>query len=181
MSPSKEPPVDPPPEGEARNVPPEDRTRVVKEPAPGVRVRSSESIADDFRSLRTGLVLLGVVALLALGVAAWALLASDDNADKDRVGSLERRVQGANSELDRARAQRQRKTRQLERRLRTTSDESDIRKLNQRLRVVEGNALDAVDAASDSTRALSRIERRLNQISARLTTVENAQRRSGGP
>ncbi len=176
MSSSQEPPVDPPPEGDTRKVPPEDRTRVTKEPAPGVRVRGSESIADDFRALRTGLMLLGVVALLALGVAAWALLESDDNADKDRVGSLERRVQGTSSELDQDEAQRQKKTRQLERRLRAASEESDIRKLKQRLRVVEGNAVDAVDAASDSTQALSRIERRLNQISARVTAVENEQR-----
>ena len=60
-----------------------------------------EELRDQLRSLRTAVLLLGVLAVAALGVAAWALLSENDDenagqtpqgASKARVSDLEERV-----------------------------------------------------------------------------------------
>jgi len=128
--------------------------------------------------VRRWLVLLGVLAVAASAVAAYALIQTDESADQERVNSLGRSLREANAQLERANRERDLERRELDRRLRSTSEESDVAKIDRRLRGVERDVVDALDATADSGRALSRLGDRIDRISDRLTAVED--RRPGG-
>ncbi len=128
--------------------------------------------------MRRWLVLLGVLAVAASAVAAYALIQTDESADQERVNSLGRNLREANAQLERANRERDLERRELERRLGSTSEESDVAKIDRRLRGVERDVVDALDATADSGRALSRLGDRIDSISDRLTAVED--RRPGG-
>ncbi|MBA3305362.1 MAG: hypothetical protein H0U25_05485 [Thermoleophilaceae bacterium] len=151
------PPAEPPPDEEL----------------PRRRAGRSALIVEDFRSVRRWLVLLGVLAVAAAAVAAYSLLQSEESADRDRVNSLSRSLRDATAQLEEANRQRKLEGRQLERRLGSTSEESDVAKLDRRLRGVERDVVDAVDAAASSGRALSRLDDRIDALSDRLTAVED--------
>ena len=165
MSPSPQPPADPPP----------------AEP-PGRRSPRQALIVEDFRSVRRWLVLLGVIAVAASAVAAYALIRTGESADRERVNSLESSLREANTQLKRANRQRELERLETERRLGSTSEESDVAKIDRRLRGVERNVVDAVDAAANNGRALSRvgdrvggIADRIDRVADRLTAVEDRQ------
>jgi DNA repair exonuclease SbcCD ATPase subunit len=67
-----------------------------------------EEIADRLSSLRTAVVLLGILAVAALGIALWALLRQEEESDvrrgasADEVRDLEQRVEGLEREIERA-------------------------------------------------------------------------------
>jgi outer membrane murein-binding lipoprotein Lpp len=67
-----------------------------------------EEILDRLSSLRTAVVLLGIVAVVALGVALWALLTQEEESDArrgasaDRVRDLEERVEELEQDVERA-------------------------------------------------------------------------------
>ncbi len=67
-----------------------------------------EEIVDRLNSLRTAVVLLGIVAVAALGVALWALLTQEEEDDARRAASaqqvrnLEERVEELEQDIDRA-------------------------------------------------------------------------------
>jgi len=162
MSSSPQPPVNTPP-GE--------------EPA-----RRRGLIVEDFRSVRRWLVLLGVLAVAASAVAAYALIQTGESADQERVNSLESSLRDANTQLKRANRQRELEQIETERRLGSTSEESDVAKIDRRMQSIERNAIAAVDAAADNGRALSRVgdrvagvADRLDGVADRLTAVEDRQ------
>ncbi len=129
--------------------------------------------------MRRWLVLLGVLAVAAVAVAAYSLLQSEESADRERVNSLSRSLRDATAELKQANRERKLEGRQLERQLGNTSDESDVARLDRRLRGVERDLVDAVDAAASSGRALSRLDERIGGLSDRLTAVEDRRPRRG--
>ena len=146
-----------------------------EEERPRRRAGRSALIVEDFRSVRRWLVLLGVIAIAASAVAAYALIQTGESADKERVNSLERSVREANEQLKRANRQRELERLELDRRLGSTSEESDVAKIDRRVRAVERNAVEAADAAADNGRALSRLSDRVDGLSDRLTDVEDRQ------
>ncbi len=163
MSPSRPPPVDPPPGGE-----------------PPVRQgRAPALVVEDFRSLRRWLVLLGVLAVAAVAVAAYALIQSGESADEERVSSLARNLREENTQLEQANRKGERERTELARRLGGTSEESDVAKLDRRLRRIERDVVDSVDAAADSGRVLSRLDDRIDALSDRVTEVEDRRPRRG--
>src|SRR5215218_8999130 len=100
-----------PPDEPTRRLPP------AEGPAPRVREREYVEPEDDrawvaelqdqLRSLRTAVVLLGVLAVAALALAAWALLKGDDEsapsgngASAARVSQLEDRVDSLETKVD---------------------------------------------------------------------------------
>lgn len=167
MSSSPQPPADPPVDPVADPPPGEE--------PPGRRTRRAALIVEDFRSVRRWLVLLGVLAIAASAVAAYALIQTGESADQERVNSLERSLQDANAQLKRANRQRELERIELERRLGGTSEESDVTKIDRRLRGVERDVVDAVDAGADNGQALSGVNDRLDRLSDRLTAVEDVQ------
>ena len=141
------------------------------EPGPPPEPATPALAVEDFRSLRRWLLLLGLLAVVATGVAAYALLRAEDSqrdsADQGRVTALERRLQRRIVEVDKrlARTGEEADVNRLERRLRRTGEGSDVTKLDRRLRRVENDVSDAVDGAADSGRALLRLDRRLDALS----------------
>ncbi len=123
--------------------------------------------------MRRWLVLLGVLAVAASAVAAYALLQTGESADRERVNSLERSLREANVQLKRANRERELERRELERRLGSASEESDVAKLDRRLRGIERDVVDALDASADNGRALSRLGGRIDRVSDRLSAVQD--------
>ena len=93
--------------------PPEEPTRPLPSARPVatertiVRTEAEETlwadVLDRLRSLRTGLLVVGVLALAALGVALWVLL--DDVDDTDRRGASRERVERLEERVDRLETQ----------------------------------------------------------------------------
>lgn len=75
---------------------------------PGDDIVWREEIVDRLDSLRTAVVLLGIVAIAALGIALWALLTQEEEDDArrgasaERVRDLEERVEELEQDIDRA-------------------------------------------------------------------------------
>ncbi|MDQ3721157.1 MAG: hypothetical protein M3350_10335 [Actinomycetota bacterium] len=128
-------------------------------------------VVEDLRSVRRWLVVLGLIAVVAVGVAAFALLRANDSeeqsADRDRVVVLERQLKQRLAQVDR----RLRGTSEesdvdkLERRVRRSGEESDVTKLDRRIRRVESDLVDAVEGAADANQGLGRVARRLDGLS----------------
>lgn len=137
-------------------------------------------VVEDVKSVRRWLVALGALALIATGVAAYALIRSEESAEKQRVERLERRV--ADTERQVGRAGEESEVSRLER---VKADAADLSRLNgrisqqdRRLRLTQANVVDAVDTAASTGRAISRLERRIAELSARIEELED--RRPGG-
>ena len=58
-----------------------------------------EEVLDSLRSLRTAVALLGVLALVAVGVAVWALLSSDDDGGGGSGGGAAKKHGGLRQRL----------------------------------------------------------------------------------
>jgi DNA repair exonuclease SbcCD ATPase subunit len=67
-----------------------------------------EEVIDRLNSLRAAVVLLGILAVAALGVALWSLLTQEEESDArrgasvDRVREMEERVEGLERDIERA-------------------------------------------------------------------------------
>jgi len=137
-------------------------------------------VIEDFRSVRRWLVLLGALALIATGVAVYALVRGEESADQQRVDQLERRLAGAERQLGQAGEESE-----VTRLERVKADAADLRRLSgqlsrldQRVRRAEGDVVDAVDTAASGGRGISRLERQIGELSTRLDDIED--RRPGG-
>ena len=156
---------EPPPE------PPRREREVVRE-----RSRLGPLIVEDFRSLRRWLVLLGALALLATGVAIYALLQNEDSADKGRVNQLERRLDEAQQRLQRSGEESD--VNKLEEANAKQAEENDVRRVSaqlsrvdKRLRRVERDVVDAIDTAAGTGRAVERAGDRADGVNARVTEL----------
>ena len=154
----------------------------VEAPQNGPRGRRSFArlVIEDFRSVRRWLVLLGALALIATGVAVYALVRGEESADQQRVDQLERRLAGAERQLGQAGEESE-----VTRLERVKADAADLRRLSgqlsrldQRVRRAEGDVVDAVDTAASGGRGISRLERQIGELSTRLDDIED--RRPGG-
>jgi hypothetical protein len=130
-------------------------------------------IVEDLRALRRWLTLIGVLALIATGVAVWALVkvqqVDDRAADSDRVSALaaqvhvlERRVRRASQASDVAR---------LDQRLAAKSDKVDVRALDRRLTRVEKSASSASRGGRDATTQVNTLQRRVDSLARELGRV----------
>jgi archaellum component FlaC len=122
-----------------------------------------ELLLDRFRSLRTAVALLGVVAVAALGVALWALLSEQDEGGGDRGGAsassvsrLEDRVDELESAVERAPSR---------------DDLSGIREgqrsIEQRLDALEQageGSQDAQQAVEDLQQSVQDLEQRVDEL-----------------
>ena len=150
------------------------------EPPEQARRRSFAGlVVEDIRSVRRWLAILGALAVIATALAVYALLQEGESADRSRVNQLERRLMG----LER-RASEESDVSRLERRARTKAEERDVRRLgfqlsrlDRRLRRVEGDVVDAVDAAAGAGRGISSLQDRVTGIANRLEDVEDRPRR----
>ena len=120
---------------------------------------------EDFRSMRRWLIVLGLISVLAAGVAVFAVIKANESnseaADKDRLVLLERSLDRRLAEVDNRLNRTGSEIDSQEGRLRRAGEESDVAKLDRRLRRVENDSTDAVEAAADAGKGLAGIERRL--------------------
>ena len=158
-SPSSDPPEDAPP----------------GEQPPRRRGRRAALIVEDFRSVRRWLVVLGVLAIAAAAVAAYAVIQAGESADADRVNALEADLRDARAEVKRTNRQLELERVELERRLSSTSEEADVAKIDRRLRRVERDVVDVVKESGDNSEALERINARLDALADRIAAVEERQ------
>ena len=136
------------------------------EPPPRERpVRAPDLVVEDLRSVRRWLVVLGLIAVLAAAAAAFALVEANESereaADEDRVTVLERSLERRLAEMDTRLARTSAEIDKQERRLRRAGEESDVVQLDRRLRRVENDSTDAVEAAADAGEGLREVERAL--------------------
>lgn len=138
--------------------------------------RPTPLVVEDLRSLRRWLALLGALAVLASAVAIYALLQNEDSADKQRVEQLDSRVDENQKRLNRTGEESD--VNKLEEANAGQAEESDIRRvstqltrLDQRLRRVERDVVDAIDTAAGTGRAVERAGDRTDSVNARVTEL----------
>ncbi len=136
------------------------------DPPPAERaVRTPALAVEDFRSLRRWLVLLGLISALAAAAAAFAVVkaneSENDAADEDRLTLLERSLDRRIAAMDKRFAATNAQINEQQRRLRRAGEEADVARLDRRLRRVENDSADAVEAAANASDELGKIERRL--------------------
>lgn len=132
-------------------------------PDPDAPVARGEPLTiEDFRSLRRWLAALGTLAVIAVGVAVYVLVTTDDSAGNDDVAALEERL--AKAELRLRDASEESDVRDVERRLRRTGEESDVRVLDRRITRLENDVVAALDAGSDRGKELNRLNERFDDL-----------------
>ncbi|CAN5534299.1 hypothetical protein BH20ACT19_BH20ACT19_02150 [soil metagenome] len=150
------------------------------DPAPEPSRRRTALIVEDFRSVRRWLVVLGVLAVVATAVAAYALIQGGESADEQRVEELERGLAEAQQRL--GRTSEESEVNRLEESDRRQAEQQDIRRLtgqleriDRRLRGVERDTVDALDTSASVGRAVNRVGDRVGALSDRLADVEERQ------
>jgi hypothetical protein len=120
-------------------------------------------VVEDFRSVRRWLVIIGVLAVIATGLAAYAVIRASGSAESDQVTALEKRL----TALDR-KSSEESDVDKLQRELRKTSEESDVVAINRRLNRLERDVVDAVDASAKAGKGNERLQERFSRISVRV-------------
>ena len=157
----------PPPRGVAHE------REVVAEEPPLTRA----VLLDELRSLKTATAIIGVVAILALGAALWALLDNGDQggdargASSERVSDLEERVDRLENEVDNAPSEKA--VSELR------QEQEDLSRRVDRLSQRAGDT-----SGDDQTRqAIEELNQTVEQLDRRVDDVERAQQeqqQSGG-
>jgi predicted nucleic acid-binding Zn-ribbon protein len=129
-----------------------------------------EEVLDRVRSLRAAVALVAVLAVAALGLAAWALRDERRGADSERVQALEDRVDELDLDLNRAASE---------------SDVSDLRQdqraLSERLSALEEAAEEpsrdarARDAIGELRRDVQALQQGLEELEQRVGALEQEQ------
>jgi hypothetical protein len=121
-------------------------------------------VVEDLRSLRRWLVVLGVAAVAALGLAVYATLDAA-NSDSD-TAKREKRLTNLENK-----AEEEGDVEKLEARLRLASEESDVVAIDRRLRRVERDVVDAIDASADAGQGIDRLQSRVDRLQARVARL----------
>ena len=131
------------------------------------RFGASALTIEDFRSVRRWLVVLGVITVLAVGLAAYALIATqesdDEKASLDRVAVLEEQLRDRIRQLDRrlGRASEESDVRRLER---SSASQAQVAAIERRLRRVESDMTEAADTAAAAGRGVQRLDNRVDIV-----------------
>ena len=129
-------------------------------------MRPGALAVEDFKSVRRWLVVLGVIAVAAIGVAIYAVLQSEESADEGQLKSTEQTIQQRVAALER-RAEEEQDVEQLEARVRRLAEEQDVARLDRRVRRIERDVVDSLDASADTGRALQRLDQRVDRLERR--------------
>jgi ElaB/YqjD/DUF883 family membrane-anchored ribosome-binding protein len=147
----------------------QEREVVTEEPAV-----SRAEVLDEVRSLKTATAIIGVVAILALGAALWALLDNGDGdsggdargASNERVSDLEQRVDRLENDVED-----------------TASDKAvselrqDVEQLDQRVGKVSQSAGDN-SGDEETQQAIEQLGQNVEQLDQRVDDVEQAQQQA---
>lgn len=173
----------PDPDEPTRRLPP---TRHPDAPPPGTYEREvavtagddlvwREEVIDRLNSLRAAVVLLGVLAVAALGVALWSLLGEEEGSDgrrgasADRVRDLEDRVQELEQDIERAPSrgtvsQLSETVESLDERIAAVEGQSDGGASPQALEDLQGDVQQLGDAVEPLSEAVEQLDQRLDAV-----------------
>ena len=130
-----------------------------------------QEILDRLRSLRTGVALVAVLALAALGVGLWALLTQEEENDarrgasQERVSELEDRVDALENDTEDAASQDavqgvREQQRELEERLSALEQQSDDGAAED----VQADLREVADAVEQNGQAIEQLDQRVSDL-----------------
>jgi hypothetical protein len=155
------------------SITPDDPTRPTPPYAAVANGSWLEELRDQVRSLRTAVVLLGVLLLVTLGIAAWALLANqDDGASTARRGVSPARLANLEDRVS-----------DLEARVRDAPAKGDLAQLGAQQKVLDAR-LDTLEKASDdaaSQQSVDQVQRDLEDLQKRVDEIEQQQDAAATP
>ncbi|HEV2060918.1 MAG TPA: hypothetical protein VGR11_16330 [Solirubrobacteraceae bacterium] len=158
----------PPPDGPTEPLRPAQRTTVAEE-----RVSGHDPILlrleDTLNSLRTGLMIVGVIAVAALGVAVYSLMSQDDDGGGSRSGlASDSRVSELDDRVDRI-------SRQVQD-LRSGDGGDDDAELGNRVEALEGTVKELAERpVPDATQAVKELSDRIDDIASDVEELKSAQ------
>ena len=126
-------------------------------------------LEDALNSLRTGLMIVGVIAVAALGVAIYTLLKDDDGATATRGNAAsEERVSQLDDRIDRL-------SRQVQD-ARSEARNDDSEGLGERVEALEGTVKELADrpAPGDATQAVKDLAERIDDVAADVEQLKSA-------
>jgi outer membrane murein-binding lipoprotein Lpp len=138
-------------------------------------------VADQLRSMRNALVGIGIISLLALGLAGWALLADDDEDGGDRNAASRSQVRDLEDRVDRLESQMENAAGENE-----VSELSDAQsQLADRVNTLEG-AQDDTDGPSQQDvqqlrQAIDDLSSDIQELGQRVDEVEQEQQQQQQP
>ncbi|MBW3607310.1 MAG: hypothetical protein KY463_02965 [Actinobacteria bacterium] len=160
----------PPPDGPTEPLRPAQRTTVAEE-----RVSGHDPILlrleDTLNSLRTGLMIVGVIAVAALGVAIYSLMSQDDDGSGSRSGlASDSRVSELDDRVDRISRQVQ------DLRSGDGGDGAGDAELADRVEALEGTVKELAERpVPDATQAVQELSERIDDIASDVEELKSAQ------
>jgi hypothetical protein len=173
----------PPPDRPTERLAPQPPERLVPQPPPEPvyeeRVVTSAvdthavllRLEDAVQSLRTGLMIVGVIAVAALGVAIYALMKDDDAGSGSRSGlATDSRVSQLDDRIDRL-------SRQVQDARSDASKAGDAAGVEDRVAALEKTVKTLADrpAPGDATQAVNELSDRIDDVTADVEQLKSAQ------
>jgi outer membrane murein-binding lipoprotein Lpp len=144
------------------------REREVVAEEPGVE---RAAVLDEVRSLKTATAIIGVISILALGAALWALLDNDGDSGRDATGASNERVSDLEQRVDR-----------LENDVEDTASDKAVSELRQDVEQLDDRVAQASRRAGQSSggdeetqQAIEQLGQNVEQLDQRVDDVEQAQ------
>ncbi len=128
-------------------------------------------IEDSLASLRTGLMIVGVIAVAALGVAIYALMKEDDTGTNSRSGlASDARVSQLDDRIDRL-------SRQVQAARSDASGGDEAAAVDDRIAALEKTVKTLADrpAPGDATQAVKELSDRIDDVTADVEQLKTAQ------
>lgn len=161
--------------------PPASRERIAG--APVADAALIDWLHDSVRSLRTALALVGLLAVTALGVAIYALLAADDSGaggstgNSGRIGELDDRVDRLSRQLQDVRAKGSGgadadEVKALKERLDDTASASDLKSLGDTVTQLSSGG--ATGTAKDPSAEVAELGQRLDELAKDVQKLQSA-------
>lgn len=160
------------------NVPPDGPTEPLR-PAPRAPVAEERVVSADrdvllrlehaLDSLRTGLMIVGVVAVAALGVAIYSLMAEDDGGGSRSGLASDSRVSDLEDRVDRI-------SRQVQD-VRSGDGGDEDAELTKRVEALEGTVKELAErpVPGDATEAVQELSDRIDEVTAEVEQLKSAQ------
>jgi hypothetical protein len=169
----------PPPDRPTEPLRPTPRAPIEPEYAVGERVVTPAidpnaillRLEDSLASLRTGLMIVGVIAVAALGVAIYALMKDDGGGTGSRNGlATDSRVSQLDDRIDRL-------SRQVQAVRSDASGGADAAALGARVKALEGTVKELADrpVPGDATQAVQKLSDRIDAVTADVEQLKAAQ------
>jgi TolA-binding protein len=134
------------------------------------------AVLDELRSLKTATAIIGVISILALGAALWALLDGNEGDGRDATGASNERVSDLEQRVDR-----------LENDVEDTASDKAVSELRQEVEQLDERVGQVSQRAGDNSgdeetqQAIEELGQNVEQLDQRVDDVEQAQQQQPPP